>query len=139
MQTFLPYPSFIRSARCLDYKRLGKQRVECKQILNALEGRSDGWVKHPATQMWKGYENALKLYANRCIKEWVSRGYQNTMQLYEVKGPLLLPNWFGGLIHASHRANLLRKDFIYYSQFNWIEKSDMPYYWPTKENINVHS
>ncbi|MFN7881952.1 MAG: pyrimidine dimer DNA glycosylase/endonuclease V, partial [bacterium] len=33
MQTFLPSPSFAESARILDNKRLGKQRVECKQIL----------------------------------------------------------------------------------------------------------
>ena len=28
MQTFLPYPDFKQSAACLDYSRLGKQRVE---------------------------------------------------------------------------------------------------------------
>lgn len=36
MQTFLPYPSAERSARVLDNQRLGKQRVECLQILAAL-------------------------------------------------------------------------------------------------------
>lgn len=37
MQTFLPYPNFVESAKCLDDKRLGKQRVECLQILNVLQ------------------------------------------------------------------------------------------------------
>jgi hypothetical protein len=36
MQTFLPYPDFAKSAAVLDNKRLGKQRVECLQILTAL-------------------------------------------------------------------------------------------------------
>lgn len=36
MQTFLPFPDFKQSAQCLDNKRLGKQRVECLQILKAL-------------------------------------------------------------------------------------------------------
>ena len=36
MQTFLPYPDFERSAKVLDNKRLGKQRVEVLQILNVL-------------------------------------------------------------------------------------------------------
>lgn len=36
MQTFLPYGSYTESARCLDNRRLNKQRSECKQILNAL-------------------------------------------------------------------------------------------------------
>ena len=36
MQTFLPYPDFRQSAACLDYRRLGKQRVEGVQILKAI-------------------------------------------------------------------------------------------------------
>ena len=58
MQTFLPYTDFIKSAKCLDYKRLGKQRVEAKQILNILLGETTkaGWTNHPAVLMWSGYE-----------------------------------------------------------------------------------
>jgi hypothetical protein len=54
MQTFLPSTSFIQSAKCLDYKRLGKQRVEAKTIINILEGKttSNAWRNHPATKMW---------------------------------------------------------------------------------------
>jgi Pyrimidine dimer DNA glycosylase len=33
MHTFLPYPSFEETASILDYRRLGKQRVEGFQIL----------------------------------------------------------------------------------------------------------
>ena len=36
MQTFLPYPSFEETASILDYRRLGKQRVEGFQILNII-------------------------------------------------------------------------------------------------------
>jgi len=36
MQTFLPYDNFSMSARVLDNKRLGKQRVEALQILKVL-------------------------------------------------------------------------------------------------------
>ncbi|MDQ1681515.1 MAG: hypothetical protein QOH99_56, partial [Frankiaceae bacterium] len=35
MQTFLPYADFGASARVLDDRRLGKQRVETLQILRA--------------------------------------------------------------------------------------------------------
>jgi hypothetical protein len=31
VNTFLPFPSFEASVRCLDNKRLGKQRVEAYQ------------------------------------------------------------------------------------------------------------
>ena len=40
MQTFLPYSNYPASARVLDNKRLGKQRVEVLQILKALAGES---------------------------------------------------------------------------------------------------
>lgn len=39
MQTFLPYPNFIGSAKVLDSRRLGKQRVENLQIMQALLGK----------------------------------------------------------------------------------------------------
>ena len=43
MQTFLPYPDFKKSAKCLDYKRLGKQRCESWQIYLALTKENYGW------------------------------------------------------------------------------------------------
>ena len=71
MQTFLPYADFVKTAKCLDYRRLGKQRVEAFQILNILEGKTTkaGWKHHPAVLMWKGYENALKKYPATRLRE----------------------------------------------------------------------
>jgi len=58
MQTFLPYTDFIQSAKCLDYRRLGKQRLEAKTILNILlnETTKAGWRNHPAVLMWSSHE-----------------------------------------------------------------------------------
>ena len=66
MQTFLPHESFKKSLKVLDWRRLGKQRVEAHQVLNVLLGRTEtkGWVNHPITRMWDGYEPALQLYFN---------------------------------------------------------------------------
>lgn len=36
MQTFMTSPDWVSTARHLDYRRLGEQRLECKQILAAL-------------------------------------------------------------------------------------------------------
>jgi hypothetical protein len=130
MQTFLPYPDFIKSAQCLDYKRLGKQRVECMQLLKALS-QGGGWSNHPAAKMWRGYEPALKVYMAKCIEEWIRRGYRNTMTV-PVVSEYVLPPWFGkDDFHASHRSNLLRKDPGFYSKFGWTEGSNLPYIWPT--------
>ena len=55
MQTFLPYESFEETAKCLDYRRLGKQRIEAYQIIDLLEQENAGidisflpWGNHPA-------------------------------------------------------------------------------------------
>ena len=137
MQTFLPYKSFDESAQALDYKRLGKQRVEAMQIFNALTGiptksgkAYTGWLNHPAVVMWKGYEEALLLYKNKMIEEWILRGYNNTMEMIGVSDDVTMPHWLGNnRLHASHRSNLLRKDYKFYSQYNWKESNDLEYYW----------
>lgn len=130
MQTFLPLPSIKQTVRILDYRRLGKQRVEASQILRALRGESKGWANHPAALMWKGHEAALEAYRDACIIEWVRRGYKSTMPLSGITGPL--PCWFGDhAFHAAHRSNLLRKDPVFYGQYGWTEPLDLPYVWPT--------
>lgn len=132
MQTFLPLPSFKESARSLDYRRLGKQRVEARQILDCLRGvGSLRWQNHPAVRMWRGYENALAAYMDACIDEWVGRGYRNTMILARPTS-IIMPPWFGDpSFHASHRSNLLRKDPTFYGALGWTEGTELPYVWPS--------
>ena len=132
MQTFLPYPSFTKTFKTLDYRRLGKQRVEAKQILNVLLDRTTtkGWRNHPIVRMWQGYEPSLQLYHNLCINEWINQGYNNNMELENITEPIVYPHWLGNKsFHSSHRANLLRKDLQYYSQFEWTENPINPYTW----------
>ncbi len=129
MQTFLPYPDFKKSLQSLDYRRLGKQRVEAYQILRALKF-GNGYSKHPAVKMWRGHINALKHYYNLAIDEWVKRGYRNNMLKMKISGKIAYPLWFGrDKFHAAHRSNMLRKDYCYYSQYGWSEPPDLPYLW----------
>lgn len=141
MQTFLPFPNFQESAQVLDYRRLGKQRVENLQIMTALlEGR--GWVNHPATKMWTGHTEALMFYQAAICHEWTSnRGFKDsclekTFNLYEqyrVLEPLVIPSWLGDPdFHKSHRSNLLRKDPEFYRpKFEEDLDPDLPYIWPS--------
>lgn len=143
MQTFLPDPDFTRSAQMLDSKRVWKQVLEAKTIVHILEGtappkqRKDGmlyvpWEQHPATVMWKGYERALSAYYNAMLHEALYiRGIRTTLAPAPVQHEFQMPPWLGHpLLHASHRSNLLRKDWAYYSQFGWTESTDWPYAWP---------
>jgi len=138
MQTFLPSPSFTESVKSLDYKRLGKQRVEAMQIINILEGKqvSKGWKNHPAVKMWEGYTMALKEYANACIDEWISRGYKNTMQKYNL-GMIVKYPWYIGNedFHRAMRARLIEKDKDFYlPKFPEDEGfNGGKYFWPVNE------
>jgi len=160
--TFLVEYNFLASARKLDFRRLGKQRVEAFQILNncldlryiaqflnigstetkyewirqvaniykqqnfiflyrqgnyyqvpksarlpnklpaTVDGISYeigdrvirlGFVYHPATEAWLGYENALKEYINAHIQAFVERGYTNNMVTYEITEEIIYPPW----------------------------------------------
>lgn len=134
MQTFLPFASFEDTAKVLDYRRLGKQRVEAWQILNCLSGKTEGWKNHPAVKMWKGYEGTLARYGLVICGEWIARGYKDKMmdrfEEYLV-GNQNNPVWLGDeQFHSSHRQTLLFKNFEHYSKFGWKEIPKYEYVWP---------
>lgn len=140
MQTFLPYASFEKSARCLDNKRLGKQRVEVYQILRALMGKTHGWRNHPAVRMWEDCEATLTLYGMFCCDEWVRREFRDTtkekiLALIPEHGKTFLetPWWWGvPAFHRSHRRALLAKNQVWYRKWFPNEEPVIDYWWPTK-------
>lgn len=140
MQTFLPYRDFQQCAACLDLKRLGKQRVETKQIYLSLT-TGGGWKNHPAVKMWRGYESALCLYGLVMCTEWQCRGYRDSLtpffaeQLFwerrSGKDAIEIPHWLTSRSFIrSHRSNLLRKDPDHYGRFNWNVPINLEYIWP---------
>ena len=135
MQTFVPYPDIAASAFILDYRRLGKQRVETYQILRANLGITKGWRNHPASRMWAANPNGLVAYGIGMCDEWLSRGYQDSLRsmLMALGTPDKqdMPVWWGtDAVHSSHRSNLLRKDGVYYGQFGWNDDPNADYIWP---------
>lgn len=136
MQTFLPYPSFTKSAAALDRQRLGKQRVEVLQIVRALRGESRGWTNHPATHMWRNHVTALIDYGLAICDEWTRRGYRDGVaaKLRDYRMSDLtcngLPPWLGDeAFHAAHRAKLVEKDPAHYAPlFGDLPPSE--YVWP---------
>ena len=120
VNTFIPLNNYKNIAKVLDNKRLGKQRVEAKQILNILEGKqkTKGFINHPVVEMWRGYEDALKKYYNTIIDEWKKRGFINRMRKYPIKKNVKTP-WFvrNRTINLSFQANLLNKDYDHYKLF----------------------
>jgi hypothetical protein len=105
------------------------------QILQTLE-RGSRWQNHVAVRMWRGYEDALKLYINVMISEWKRRGFVNNMNTYALPlwlGDIRLPHWLGdSRLHLSHRCNLVRKDRDFYGPLWPGVDSEAPYWWPVK-------
>lgn len=130
-----------RSAAVLNRQHLGKQRVETYQIMIALlEGR--GWIHHPVTKMWAGYEWALLHYQKAVCTEWhLKRGYDDTcmrktFEVYvkhrgSVDAPNRLPPWYGNKeFHLSHKSNLLRKDPEHYGDYFPGVPNNLTYVYP---------
>ncbi|MEE6296080.1 MSMEG_6728 family protein [Georgenia wangjunii] len=150
MQTFLPYADFGATARALDTKRLGKQRVEVIQVVRALTWPDYGWKSHPAVLMWKGFEEALGRYGLTMCETWIERGFGDTCagtiaaDLAAAGVPTIrdvaaleaaggLPTWLSEpALHLSHRSNLLRKDPEYYRPLFPDVPDDLPYWWPVR-------
>jgi hypothetical protein len=141
--TFL-FSSLQTTCNLLDIKRLNKQKIEAKEILDATLRTSGGWINHPAVHMWRGYSNALKYYFNCIVEACIRRGLNNTMELYEFTqdqlnnieyqtiedylengvpndnqsdDKIIMPWWFKWRpLLYSHRCSLLRKNPKYYTK-----------------------
>lgn len=130
MQTFLPFDDFVKSAKILDWRRLGKQRVECLQLLRGQ------WSNHPVSKMWQGHQYQLAEYGIAVCDAWLLLGYEDTcfdkikteQERFEDTGK---PKWFGDrAFHKAHRSNLLAKDFMFYRNRFPNDEPGLPYIWP---------
>lgn len=161
MQTFLPYPDFAATARILDPRRLGKQRVECLQVLRALTVPGYGWRHHPVVRMWRGHEEALTRYGLEVCHAWCALGRRDTCaatlitewralegtdaprdaprEQAELARVRALPAWLGDPdFHRSHQSALLRKDPAHYRPLFPDVPDDLPYVWPTLHAHRAH-
>lgn len=152
MMTFRPYANHQQSAKVLDYRRLGKQRVEAYQIMSAMmaqaTGEQGGWTNHPIVLMWAGRRNPYldhhcgQMHLDDLIKyyysmatEWERRGYNHSMD-YKVLPFQLMTSKFGDKLayladhplpwgpknELQHKHILLRKDPEHYGRF-WRVRS----------------
>ncbi|MGC8607027.1 MAG: pyrimidine dimer DNA glycosylase/endonuclease V [Vulcanisaeta sp.] len=130
MQVFRPYIDHQKSAQFLDNLRLGKQRVETKQVLLAIlrkmgiinDGKR-GWINHPIVLMYYNngnpYINDLVNYFYALIDEWIDRGYRNNISLNDIEKHLKHVSGTSGtpitpIIAREYRRVLLIKNPCYY-------------------------
>lgn len=131
MQVFLCDISLEKSSKILDSKRLNKQIVEAFQIVTDRLPN----FHHPAYLFWKDYKQELRQYMYCLCNEYSNRFHKEHKCSIlsipnEIKTFDFIPNIEYDLY--THKVNLLRKNYEWYSRFFHVEKIDEcpeGYYW----------
>lgn len=114
MQVFVPYSSPIDVAKCLDRKRLHKQVLECRQILNAISGTSKAWANHPVVKMYREHKMWLYYYMN-CLACFC---YGGPPQYWSDLADMCKPSFLIEEFQVQHRRRLYTKDPVHYA--DWV-------------------
>lgn len=124
----MPFPDFLKSARCLDKRRQFKQVLETYQILNTIRGLSQGWKNHPCIKMWQNYPDCLQYYYNIFYEYAVNH---HGIKIQKLPPPTLLPKyliyppWFDEpKFFYAMKANLCRKAVEDIQKWNKTELRD---------------
>lgn len=111
----LPYPDFVKSAKCFNHNMLIRVHNAAMQSFRRSQNRMLVTEEHP----WKCYEVALCRYCITLGTELSRRGFRDTTvseiraeytRLYDLamNTEFTMPYWFGNeLIHDSHKSYLL--------------------------------
>mmetsp|Transcript_116537 Transcript_116537/g.206065 ORF Transcript_116537/g.206065 Transcript_116537/m.206065 type:complete len:240 (-) Transcript_116537:190-909(-) len=142
MITFCPVTDVVAIAKLLDDKRLNASRTESGAILK--------WLRNPERYsrfqtagfcvMWAYNLEALAVYYNAMLREWLDRGYNVIESRLDEsvvgrESEINFPGWWGNpLLHSNHRIALLTKFPEHYGKFGWSEKpapdGEYTYMWP---------
>lgn len=132
MQIFIT-GSPLETAKALDKKRLNKQIIEARQVMQAINGELKAWEKHPVVRMYE--DNASVL--------WL-RGYLKVLEMYR-DGRRFLLGFFDKLIHSIRpefhtreyydqmKRRLYTKDPQHYAQWASLGTSEVNWYWSPSE------
>lgn len=131
MQVFIvgtPY----ETAEVLDLKRLNKQIIENKQIMDAILGTGRGWFNHPVVKSYKNHFQWLYHY-NLCLF-WYQRGCKDMAKKMSEQAMAFKPNFHTEEYFNQMKRRLYSKNNQYYSQYSYLGESSCNWYWSDDEN-----
>ena len=120
----------LETARALDDRRLNKQIIECKQILDALNG-AKAWSNHPCVLQYRGYEQWLYEYL-QCLKEF-AKGRVYTPQEYSRIADKYRPSFHTQEYFDQMKRRLYTKDPVHYEQWAHLGTSEVNWYFVENE------
>ena len=123
----------LETAEALDKRRLNKQIIECRQILNALNGNK-AWSNHPCVLQYKGHKEWLELYTY-CLEDYfTSKHYSDSSDMlyiakewseraFEYKPKFHTEEYFNQM-----KRRLYTKDKLFYKQWAYLGESEDNWY-----------
>lgn len=137
MQIFTPYPSPIECAEALwkDQKRFNKQILECKQILDAIDGKK-AWSNHPCTLMYKEHREWLNKYmlCLKYFKNMIKGEVLISLPLsYSEEADSIRPSFLTDEFCDQHKRRLYAKAPSLYPQFEKYGTSEINWYFVNGE------
>ena len=132
MQVFV-IGKVLNTFEILDKRRLNKQKIECKQIMNAIDGISSAWKNHPIVKSYTPYRKWLDVYY-WLIEEYTSNNSDLLMMLHYNK-------WLWEnrpIFHTEEYFNQMKrrlytKDNKLYSLYSELGESDINWYYVDNE------
>lgn len=115
----------LETAMALDQKRLRKQIIECRQILDALNGKT-AWSNHPCVLQYREHKTWLQYYT-RCL-ECYSQGFPYTPMWYSEHSFVYRPPFHTQEYFDNMKARLYTKNPQHYAQFAEYGTSEENHY-----------
>lgn len=132
MQVFI-IGTALETFENLDKKRLNKQLIECKQILNVYNCTKQAWKNHPIVKSYRPYEKWLQIYTYM-LEDFLSEKSDLLMLmcynkwLQDNKPPFHTQEYFDQM-----KRRLFTKDDKFYEQFSYLGKSEVNWYFVDDE------
>ena len=120
MQVFIVGTPF-ETAEALDVRRINKQIIENKQIMDAILGTGKGWFNHPVVKSYKNHFQWLYYY-NLCLF-WYNRGDKIMARKVSEQAMAFKPNFHTEEYFNQMKRRLYEKNEEYYKQWSYLGKS----------------
>lgn len=121
----------LYTAMALDRRRLNKQVIECKQILDALNG-AKAWSNHPCVLQY--FDSILWLRNYRKCLDSYQKGDMISAELFSSACDCICPSFHTTEYFDQMKRRLYSKDPVYYEQWAHLGTSEDNWYWSQKEN-----
>lgn len=126
MQIFI-VGSPLETAQVLDPRRLNKQVIETVQIVKTIIGESDAWKNHPVVKMYTAHWDWLILY-KETLKSFLNGDLDNAKFLSK-EADRYRPDFHIQAFFDQMKRRLYTKDNNYYSQWSYLGKSNVNWYY----------